>query len=173
MKINPAKYSHLCSSSMEVEPKIMLSPYSSAPSSSIDYITKLSKKSDVTLDIGSGKGETPIRFVEHGVRYAWGIECDRGLVDEAIFKIKERGLREEVGIIHNDVFRVNLLDIEPLPTLLTLNFTWGGLFSLVGKLERELEKGTRIFTTKELEGWRPPKKTHRVGCLDKAFEYVI
>lgn len=144
---------------MNIEPKVMLSPYVSAHSLTIKYLARLAKKDDVSLDLGSGEGDVPLTFAEYGVKKAWGIEVDDKLVDEAILRIKERNMEERVGIIHNCIFRVNLWDIEPNPTLVTVNFAWGSANTLRSKLIRELETGTRIYNisngiSKGMEGWK-------------------
>ena len=163
---------------MRIKYENILSPYGPTDYWTARKMTDLAKprKVDVLADLGSGEGD--IIFVAAEPRYkfakVFGIEYDDGMIERTRNELKTLGLENKVEIIDNDIFNVDLSELNPRPTIFTLSFTWGGLMRLKPKLEKELEPRTRIVTnSRELTGWKTSRPPYTTWNGNTIFVYEI
>ena len=162
----------------DLEVKIDLSPPSSTNYWTAHKMIRATKprKGDVLLDSGSGEGD--VLFVaaepQYGFQNIWGIECRGYLVEKSRKEAESRGLGKIIKILHKDILAVGFSDLKPKPTIVTLNFTGGGLGALRPKLEEELELGTRVVSfSREVPGWRHEEAYKPEYLYERFFLYEI
>jgi predicted RNA methylase len=127
------------------------------PMATVRKILKCAKirKTDVLYDLGSGDGRVVITAAkEYGIR-AVGIEKNRLLAWISKLRVKRNGLEDRVKIINKNIFNTNLSDASIVVLYLTQRLN----DELKPKLEKELEKGTRVLSASHIfKGWKEVKK---------------
>ncbi len=113
------------------------------------------KTGETLYDLGSGDGRIVFMAVQEFGAQGIGIENDRRLFNEAIFKSKELGLNETIKFIHDDIFNIDLSPADVVTLFLTVN----GVEQLRPKLERELKPETRVVSyIYPILGWNKEKE---------------
>lgn len=129
-----------------------LAPYEPTPMPLVEAMLELAEvqSDDVVFDIGSGDGRIVIAAAELFRARAVGIEIDSDLVTRSRKTVEEKGLSEQVRIVH-----ANALDVDLSPAdVVTLYLTPDGLRLLRPHLEATLRSGTRVVCrTFEIDGW--------------------
>jgi len=137
-----------------------LAPYEPTPMPLVEAMLELAEvqSDDVVFDIGSGDGRIVIAAAELFRARAVGIEIDSDLVARSRKTVEEKGLSEQVRIVH-----ANALDVDLSPAdVVTLYLTPDGLRLLRPHLEATLRSGTRVVCrTFEIDGWTPERIERR------------
>ena len=137
-----------------------LAPYEPTPMPLVEAMLELAEvqSDDVVFDIGSGDGRIVIAAAELFRARAVGIEIDSDLVTRSRKTVEEKGLSEQVRIVH-----ANALDVDLSPAdVVTLYLTPDGLRLLRPHLEATLRSGTRVVCrTFEIDGWTPERIERR------------
>ena len=109
---------------------------------------------EVLYDLGSGDGTLLIlAATEFGAR-AVGVEIQKKFVAYTREKVRDLGLENQITVINEDFFNVNISDANVLVLYLTPRV----LERLKLKLEKELSHGTRIVVYRyPIEGLIPKK----------------
>ncbi|MEE9235758.1 MAG: class I SAM-dependent methyltransferase [Candidatus Acidoferrales bacterium] len=120
---------------------------------------------EVVFDLGSGDGRIVILAAEEFGARGVGIEIDDELAAQSRRTVAEKGLEDQVKIIHANAFDVDL----SLADVVTLYVAPTVMDRLREHLERALRPGTRVVSHQhEVTGWEP----ERVLDLDGFFLYL-
>lgn len=125
-----------------------------SPHAVVRYMLTVSGlKSDETFyDLGAGDGRAVIMAAKEFGAKAVGVELREDLAKKALITIEELGIQDKVTIVRDDLFKV---DISPADVVF-LYLTTSANDKVKPKLEKELERGTRIISHDyEILGWRP------------------
>lgn len=135
---------------------MFIAPFVASPLRVVRQMLTLAdlKKGEVFYDLGSGDGRTVIMAAsEFGAR-AVGVELREDLTKKALSAIYELGIEDQVTIVQNDLFDV---DVSPA-NVLFLYLTTSANAKVKRKLEKELKPGTRVISHDyEILGWKPLK----------------
>ena len=135
---------------------MFIAPFVPSPSSVVEYMLKLAdlKSGEVLFDMGSGDGRTVIMAAKTFGARGVGIELREDLAKKALSNIHENRLEEQVTIINDDMFNVNLASAD----VVYLYLTTSANEKIKPKLERDLKRGTRVVSHDyEIAGWHPEK----------------
>jgi predicted RNA methylase len=135
---------------------MFIAPFVPSPSSVIEYMLKLAdlKSNEVLFDMGAGDGRTVIMAAKTFGARGVGIELREDLAKKALSNIHENGLENQVIIINDDMFNVNLTSAD----VVYLYLTTSANEKIKSKLEHDLKEGTRIVSHDyEIIGWHPEK----------------
>ncbi|MFQ5724063.1 MAG: SAM-dependent methyltransferase [Terriglobia bacterium] len=120
---------------------------------------------ELVFDLGSGDGRIVILAAEEFGARGVGIEIDAELVAQSRRTVAEKGLEDQVKIIHANAFDVDL----SLADVVTLYVAPTVMDRLREHLEGALRPGTRVVSHQhEVTGWEP----ERVLDLDGFFLYL-
>jgi tRNA A58 N-methylase Trm61 len=110
------------------------------------------KKSEVFYDLGSGDGRTVIMAAREFGAKAVGVELREDLAKKALSAVHELGIEDQVTIVQNDLFNV---DVSPA-NVIFLYLTTSANDKVRPKLEKELQPGTRVISHDyEILAWKP------------------
>jgi len=87
-----------------------LTPYIPSPEEVIFEMLRLAglRENETLIDLGCGDGRIPIIAAKYFGANAVGIEVRDVLVNEAIRRVEEEGLRHKVKILHEDMFKARI-----------------------------------------------------------------
>jgi tRNA A58 N-methylase Trm61 len=110
------------------------------------------KPDETFYDLGAGDGRTVIMAATEFGAKAVGVELREDLAKKALVSIEELGLQDKVTIVQDDLFKVDISRAN----VVFLYLTTSANDKVRPKLEKELERGTRIVSHDyEVLGWRP------------------
>lgn len=135
----------------------------------VERITTLTeiKKGDIFYELGSGDGRIVIAAALRGAK-AYGIEIDRFRVWYSRLWIRLLRLDQDIQILHQDFFKVNLskADVVCLFLLPKTNE------KLTKKFKKELKKGARVISYGfPLIDWKPHHVDPRAGFFGPLYLY--
>lgn len=120
------------------------------------------KKSDISVDLGSGNGKIVLAFAKMGAK-AYGIEIDSKLVDLSRINIKQSRLENRATILNANFFTEDLSEFN----IVTVYGTKSIMGKLERKLKRELKPGTKVLLNHfKFPKWQP------VGQKGEIYLYI-
>lgn len=131
-----------------------LGDYEGTPLPVVEAMLRLAdvQPGEVVFDLGSGDGRIVIMAAEKFGARGVGIEINRELVEQSRQAIAEKGLAEQVRIIHANAFDVDLTTAD----VVTLYVARRSMESLRAHLEAHLRPGTRVVSSQaKMPGWEP------------------
>jgi ubiquinone/menaquinone biosynthesis C-methylase UbiE len=133
------------------------------------------KRGDVLADLGCGEGTVLWAAAEdYRIKKIFGLEANDNLLKKSRKVVNERGLGNKIKILNRDLTKLNLFELNPLPTIVTMYFTWGGAMWLKEKLEKGLEDGSRVVSNRsEITGWKPVETIYPQGTGDSVYVYEM
>ena len=131
-----------------------ISPFVPTPQHVVRRALELAgvREDDVVYDLGSGDGRFVLTAAKEFNSKAIGVEIRRSLVEETLRRVRKEKLEEQVQIIHDDMFKVNLSDATVVTSyqLKSINM------ALKPMLEDQLKPGTRVIAIDfPIQGWKP------------------
>jgi predicted RNA methylase len=135
---------------------MFISPFVASPVPVVRRLLTLAelKPREIFFDLGAGDGRPVIIAAQEFGARAVGVELRQDLAKQAMKKIYELGLQDQVTIINDDLFKVDLSSAD----VVYLYLTTSANEKVRPKLEDELKKGSRVVSHDyEITGWRPAK----------------
>jgi len=145
-------------------------PYVPTPPEIVEKMLKMAKvgPDDTVYDLGSGDGRIVIMAAQKFGARAVGVELDPDLFKQSFDRVKELGLADQVTILHENMFQINVRRA----TVVTLYLLTSVNERLRPQLEKQLRSGTRVVSHDfPVLGWEPEKSeqvisknevTHRI-----------
>lgn len=133
---------------------MFIAPYVASPHAVVRHMLAVSglKPDETFYDLGAGDGRTVIMAATEFGAKAVGVELREDLAKKALVSIEELGLQDKVTIVQDDLFKVDISRAN----VVFLYLTTSANDKVRPKLEKELERGTRIVSHDyEVLGWRP------------------
>lgn len=134
-----------------------VAPYVPTPLNIVRRMLELvrANSNDILYDLGCGDGRILFSAVEEfNVRKAVGYELNPMMCETVRRKADEKGLKGRIEVINGNFF---LADLSPA-SVITLYLTTSGNTKLKPKLEKELQKGSRVVSHDfPINGWKPVK----------------
>ena len=135
---------------------LFIAPFVASPLPVVKQMLTLAQlqPSEILYDLGCGDGRVVIMAAQEFGARSVGVEMREDLAKQALGKISELSLDEQVKIINGDMFKVDLAQAD----VVTLYLTTSANDKVKPKLESELKLGTRVVSHDyEILGWRPVK----------------
>ncbi|MGQ9679165.1 MAG: SAM-dependent methyltransferase [Candidatus Bathyarchaeia archaeon] len=140
-----------------------VAPYVPTPLNIVRRMLELveANSNDILYDLGCGDGRILFSAVEEfNVRKAVGYELNPMMCEAVRRKADEKGLKGRIEVINGNFF---LADLSPA-SVVTLYLTTSGNTKLKPKLEKELQKGSRVVSHDfPINGWKPVKSNTKDG----------
>jgi len=149
-------------------------PYVPTPPEIVEKMLKMAKvgPDDTVYDLGSGDGRIVIMAAQKFGARAVGVELDPDLFKQSFDRVKELGLADQVTILHENMFQVNVRRA----TVVTLYLLTSVNERLRPQLEKQLRPGTRVVSHDfQMPGWEPEKSEQVISkneVTHKIYLYI-